>query len=353
MSLFEEINKEKSKVIVGQDRVISRIITCLFSEGHILIVGVPGLAKTLMANVVARMLDLEFRRIQFTPDLMPADIIGFDIIEEDLESGKKKLVFQKGPVFTNILLADEINRASPKTQSALLEAMQERKVTVFGRTYELENPFFVIATQNPLEQEGTYPLPEAQLDRFMMQVIVDYPSLEEEWRRLRKEVIREVEDLFVHISPGAQVVAYSSRRNPFFIPERVVKFYQALDMALGTVKQSVMELLKEGKKDEARSKLKDIAIRMFSNSFMVMFPTIAIASSSRRVHLDVKTFAGLSKLCDIVGIRIPFKLEWRVNELLELLDEICKRREDWVTRDWVEILRNIIEYRLHDAIYTI
>ncbi len=187
MSLFEEINKEKSKVIVGQDRVISRIITCLFSEGHILIVGVPGLAKTLMANVVARMLDLEFRRIQFTPDLMPADIIGFDIIEEDLESGKKKLVFQKGPVFTNILLADEINRASPKTQSALLEAMQERKVTVFGRTYELENPFFVIATQNPLEQEGTYPLPEAQLDRFMMQVIVDYPSLEEELKICKVE----------------------------------------------------------------------------------------------------------------------------------------------------------------------
>ena len=187
MSLIEEINKEKSKVIVGQERVINRIITCLFSEGHILIVGVPGLAKTLMANVVARMLDLEFKRIQFTPDLMPSDITGFDIIEEDLESGRKKLVFQKGPVFTNILLADEINRASPKTQSALLEAMQERKVTVFGRTYELESPFFVIATQNPLEQEGTYPLPEAQLDRFMMQVIIDYPSLEEELKICKVE----------------------------------------------------------------------------------------------------------------------------------------------------------------------
>jgi len=187
MSLLEEINKEKSKVIVGQERVINRIITCLFSEGHILIVGVPGLAKTLMANVVARMLDLEFKRIQFTPDLMPSDITGFDIIEEDLESSRKKLVFQKGPVFTNILLADEINRASPKTQSALLEAMQERKVTVFGRTYELESPFFVIATQNPLEQEGTYPLPEAQLDRFMMQVIIDYPSLEEELKICKVE----------------------------------------------------------------------------------------------------------------------------------------------------------------------
>jgi len=180
------------------------------------------------------------------------------------------------------------------------------------------------------------------------------PSLREKWERLRKEVIREVEDIFANTPPASEMVVYRRSLRGLLVPmpEEVLKFYQALDMALGTVKQSVMELLKEGKEDEARSKLKDITMKMFSNSFMVMFPTIAIVSN-RRVHLDVKTFAGLSKLCDIVGIRIPFKLEWRVNELLELLDEICKRREDWVTRDWVEILRNIIEYRLHDAIYTI
>ena len=180
------------------------------------------------------------------------------------------------------------------------------------------------------------------------------PSLREKWERLRKEVIREVEDIFANTPPASEMVVYRRSLRGLLVPmpEEVLKFYQALDMALGTVKQSVMELLKEGKEDEAGSKLKDITMKMFSNSFMVMFPTIAIVSN-RRVHLDVKTFAGLSKLCDIVGIRIPFKLEWRVNELLELLDEICKRREDWVTRDWVEILRNIIEYRLHDAIYTI
>ncbi|MFN4245105.1 MAG: AAA family ATPase [Brevinematia bacterium] len=180
MSILDEVIREKSKVIIGQDGIITKIIVSLFSGGHVLIVGVPGLAKTLISNVVAKMFDFEFRRVQFTPDLMPADIIGFDVIEEDLDSGRKVIKFHKGPIFTNILLADEINRASPKTQSALLESMQERKVTTFSKTFYLEEPFFVIATQNPLEQEGTYPLPEAQLDRFMLQINVDYPSFEEE-----------------------------------------------------------------------------------------------------------------------------------------------------------------------------
>ncbi|MGB9621665.1 MAG: AAA family ATPase [Brevinematia bacterium] len=185
--ILNQVLKEKSKVIVGQDKVIESIVVSLFSGGHCLLVGVPGLAKTLIANTIAKMFDFEFRRIQFTPDLMPADIIGFDVVEEDLDSGKKKIVFYKGPVFTNILLADEINRASPKTQSALLESMQEKKITTFGKTYKLEEPFFVIATQNPLEQEGTYPLPEAQLDRFMMQINVDYPSFDEELEICKSE----------------------------------------------------------------------------------------------------------------------------------------------------------------------
>lgn len=180
MSILNRILKEKNKVIVSQDDTITKIITCIFSDGHVLMVGVPGLAKTLIANTIAKMFNFEFRRIQFTPDLMPADIIGFDIVEEDIETGKKVIKFHKGPVFTNILLADEINRASPKTQSALLECMQEKKVTTFSKTFNLDNPFFVIATQNPLEQEGTYPLPEAQLDRFMMEITMDYPTYEEE-----------------------------------------------------------------------------------------------------------------------------------------------------------------------------
>jgi len=213
MSVIDEVNREKSKVIVGQEKVISRIVTCLFSDGHILIVGVPGLAKTLMANVIAHMLDLNFSRIQFTPDLMPADITGFDMVEEDTDTGKKRLVFQKGPIFTNMLLSDEINRASPKTQSALLEAMQERKVTVFGRTYKLDDPFFVMATQNPLEQEGTYPLPEAQLDRFMMQVIVDYPSFEEEIK-----ICKEDADIS-NISP------IISKKDFFKIKEEIKKVF--------------------------------------------------------------------------------------------------------------------------------
>ncbi len=180
MSLLQEVLKEKKKVIIGQDNIITKILVSMFSGGHILLIGVPGLAKTLISNVISRMFNFEFRRVQFTPDLMPADIIGFDIIEEDPETGKKIIKFHKGPIFTNILLADEINRASPKTQSALLESMQEKRVTTFSKTFHLEDPFFVIATQNPLEQEGTYPLPEAQLDRFMLQVNVEYPSFDEE-----------------------------------------------------------------------------------------------------------------------------------------------------------------------------
>ncbi len=171
---------EVRKVIVGQQTVIDEMLIALFSRGHCLMVGVPGLAKTLMVKTLAATLDLEFKRIQFTPDLMPADITGTDILEEDPVTRKRGYAFIKGPVFTNILLADEINRTPPKTQAALLEAMQEYMVTASGRTYSLPLPFFVLATQNPIEQEGTYPLPEAQLDRFMFNLRVDYPSRDEE-----------------------------------------------------------------------------------------------------------------------------------------------------------------------------
>ena len=177
---FQSIKGELAKVIVGQERVIEEILIALLSRGHCLLVGVPGLAKTLLVNSLAKVLDLKFNRVQFTPDLMPSDITGTEIIEEDISSGRKVFRFIQGPIFTQILLADEINRTPPKTQAALLQAMQERTVTAAGKTYQLEEPFFVLATQNPIEQEGTYPLPEAQLDRFMFNIWLDYPSREEE-----------------------------------------------------------------------------------------------------------------------------------------------------------------------------
>jgi MoxR-like ATPase len=174
---------ELQKVIVGQAEVIEQIFAAIFTRGHCLLVGVPGLAKTLMVSTLARILDIQFKRIQFTPDLMPSDITGTNVLEED-EHGRRHFRFVQGPVFTNILLADEINRTPPKTQAALLQAMQEREVTVGQQTYPLPEPFFTIATQNPIEQEGTYPLPEAQLDRFMFNIKVDYPSADEEERIL-------------------------------------------------------------------------------------------------------------------------------------------------------------------------
>jgi MoxR-like ATPase len=175
-----KLKAEIAKAVIGQDTVLDALLMALLCRGHVLMLGVPGLGKTLMARTIARALDMDYRRIQFTPDLMPSDITGTDIIEEDPETGRRKLEFFQGPLFTNFLLADEINRAPPKTQAALLQAMQELEVSVGRRTYRLEPPFFVVATQNPIEQEGTYPLPEAQLDRFMFNVPVTYPSPDEE-----------------------------------------------------------------------------------------------------------------------------------------------------------------------------
>jgi MoxR-like ATPase len=178
--VFHQIKSEIHKAVIGQDDIIDLLLISLFSKGHCVLVGVPGLAKTLLIRTLAESLSLSFNRIQFTPDLMPGDITGTEVIEENKDSGRKEFTFIKGPVFANILLADEINRTPPKTQAALLEGMQEYHVTTGGKTYNLDTPFFVLATQNPIEQEGTYPLPEAQLDRFMFNVWVDYPSLAEE-----------------------------------------------------------------------------------------------------------------------------------------------------------------------------
>jgi len=187
---YDYLRKEIAKVIIGQDDVVQDLLISIFSNGHCLLIGVPGLAKTLMVNTLAQALGVDFKRIQFTPDLMPSDIIGTEILDED-----RKFKFIKGPVFSNIVLADEINRTPPKTQAALLEAMQERSVTVSGKHYDLDQPFFVLATQNPIEQEGTYPLPEAQLDRFMFNLILDYPSYEEELSIVKGTTGTEVEQV--------------------------------------------------------------------------------------------------------------------------------------------------------------
>ncbi|MFC1692694.1 AAA family ATPase [Candidatus Latescibacterota bacterium] len=185
-SSYKKIKNEMARIIVGQDEIVENLIITLLCRGHCLLVGVPGLAKTLMISSLADALDLKFSRIQFTPDLMPSDIIGTEVIEEEPGSGRRKFRFVRGPIFANIILADEINRTPPKTQSALLEAMQEHAVTVQGDTMHLVEPFFVLATQNPIEQEGTYPLPEAQLDRFMFNLWIDYPSRNEEVEIVRR-----------------------------------------------------------------------------------------------------------------------------------------------------------------------
>lgn len=201
---YEELRQEISHKIVGQEEVINKILVSIFSNGHCLLIGVPGLAKTLMVTAISETLDLKYNRIQFTPDLMPSDIIGTEILDNN-----KEFRFIKGPLFANIILADEINRTPPKTQSALLEAMQEREITTAGTTRKLEQPFFVLATQNPIEQEGTYPLPEAQLDRFMFSIILDYPTLEEEIA-IVESTTGEGQKKLKKIISGEEILKYQS-----------------------------------------------------------------------------------------------------------------------------------------------
>ena len=228
-------NMEISKRIVGQQEIIDHILIALLCRGHTLLVGVPGLAKTLLIKSIAELLDLNFSRIQFTPDLIPSDIAGTEIIEEDHNTGKREFRFFKGPVFGNIILADEINRTPPKTQAALLEAMQEHKVTTAGQTYTLEEPFFVLATQNPIEQEGTYPLPEAQLDRFMFNIKIDYPNYEEEVA-IVKSTTREIDNELNIIISREDLLLYQDlvRRVP--IADNVIEF--AVDLVSKTRPQS-------------------------------------------------------------------------------------------------------------------
>jgi MoxR-like ATPase len=219
----ERMLAELHKVIVGQEAVIEQVMLTLFVGGNSLIVGVPGLAKTLLIRTMADVLELKFARIQFTPDLMPSDITGTDIIQDDPETGKRKMVFSPGPIFTNILLADEINRTPPKTQSALLEAMQEHRVTIQGRTYTLDEPFFVFATQNPIELEGTYPLPEAQLDRFMFHIVIDHPPESEEYDVLRTTTAIQDYRLAAAVS-GPELVAFQRLIRKVPVAEPVMRY---------------------------------------------------------------------------------------------------------------------------------
>src|SRR3954451_21436520 len=199
---YARLQDELGKVIVGQQRVIEELLIAIFARGHCLMQGVPGLAKTLLVSTLAQATDLSFRRIQFTPDLMPSDIVGTEILQEDPDTGRRRFEFQPGPIFAHLLLADEINRTPPKTQAALLQGMQERQVTIGSRTLDLPDPFFVLATQNPIEQEGTYPLPEAQLDRFMFMVNVTYPSREEELDVLKRTTGAEIPQVNRILSAG-------------------------------------------------------------------------------------------------------------------------------------------------------
>ena len=239
----QKILGEISKVIVGQHEVIDNVLVALFSRGHILLVGVPGLAKTLLVSTIADALELKFKRIQFTPDLMPTDITGTDIIEEDPETGRRSFKFVQGPMFCNMLLADEINRTPPKTQAALLEAMQEKQVTVGTHSYPLDKPFLVLATQNPVEQEGTYNLPEAQLDRFMFNTYVDYPSNQEEVRIVNETTGRTMPKADVVMS-GEDILQYQDLVRDVPVAEDVVQYAVNLVSATRPEDESAPDYIK-------------------------------------------------------------------------------------------------------------
>ena len=224
---YAELREQISKVIVGQDEVIEQLLIVLFSRGHALLEGVPGLAKTLLISTLARCLSMNFARVQFTPDLMPADITGTDVLQENRDTGQREFHFIQGPLFHNVILADEINRTPPKTQAALLEAMQERQVTIGQQRHALSDPFFVLATQNPIEQEGTYPLPEAQQDRFMFKVFVDYPSFLEE-KQIAKQTTTIQEDDIQPVLSGEEIIGLQKVVRQVPVTDHVVEYALAL-----------------------------------------------------------------------------------------------------------------------------
>ena len=240
----ERLLAELRQVIVGQDAVIEEVLIAIFARGHVLLEGVPGLAKTLLVRTLAEALSLSFHRIQFTPDLMPSDIIGTEILREDRSTGHRSFEFMRGPVFANVLLADEINRTPPKTQAALLEAMQEHRVTAAGKVYTLQEPFLVLATQNPIEQEGTYPLPEAQLDRFMFHVRVDYPDFEEEVEVVRRTTAQRITEL-EKVLTGEGIVQLQDLVYRIPVPDHVYRYAVALVRSTRKSEPDVPDYIRE------------------------------------------------------------------------------------------------------------
>ena len=240
----DKILKETRKVIIGQNDLIEQVLVAMFAGGHCLLVGVPGLAKTLLVSTLAKALSMKFKRIQFTPDMMPSDITGTDVLEEDHATGRKEFVFVRGPVFTNLLLADEINRTPPKTQAALLEAMQEKHVSVGRTTYQLEKPFMVMATQNPIEQEGTYPLPEAQLDRFMFMIWVDYPKDDELKEIIRTTTAGEPEEP-LPVLDGAEVLGLRDLVRQVPISDHVLDYIVRLNVATNPKREASPEIARK------------------------------------------------------------------------------------------------------------
>src|SRR3982751_5964889 len=241
---YHDMRSELGKVIVGQEAVIEELLIALFCRGHALLVGVPGLAKTLMISTLSRTLGLSFNRIQFTPDLMPSDITGTEVIEEDRTTGTRTMRFVRGPIFANVILADEINRTPPKTQAALLEAMQEHQVTAGGKLHKLPLPFFVLATQNPIEQEGTYPLPEAQLDRFMFNIQVGYPSEDEEFQIVRLTTAgRHVE--LGHVLRGEEVMQLQEVVRKVPVPDNVIRYALQLTRQTRVLEGNVPPFVKD------------------------------------------------------------------------------------------------------------
>lgn len=240
---IDQIKSEIGKVIVGQNDIIDKLLIAIFARGHVLLIGVPGLAKTLLIRTLSRALDLNFSRIQFTPDLMPGDITGTEVIEENISTKEKVFKFIKGPIFSNIVLADEINRTPPKTQSALLQAMEEKEVTAAGNTYKLSHPFFVLSTQNPIEQEGTYPLPEAQLDRFMFNIWLTYPNREEEIDIVKSTTTEHIPEVN-KILNAEQIVEYQNLVRRIPVADNVIKF--AVDLVRETRPETTsMQVVKD------------------------------------------------------------------------------------------------------------
>ena len=323
---YNRLRGEIGKVIIGQTEVVDQLLIAMFCRSHCLLMGVPGLAKTLLVSTVAKILQLSFRRIQFTPDLMPSDITGTDVLQEDPETGRRLFQFMQGPIFTNVLLADEINRTPPKTQAALLEAMQERHVTVGSNTYRLPVPFFVLATQNPIEQEGTYPLPEAQLDRFMFNIVVKYPNAAEELRILKQTTGGEEPQLSVTLT-ARQILALQEVVRKVPVAEHV--FVYARDLVRATrpneadAPKYVKEYLNWGAGPRAGQNLilGGKARALLEGRFHVTTEDIKAIAHPVLRHRLVTTFAAQSagitadRVIDMLLEKIPVEIHQRAEKM--------------------------------------